>query len=242
MANIKNILTKSKNKKLLADNPTIRSVVELIVDELKDELVTTITAELELAGGKDGLPGSQGERGESGEQGIEGKPGENGTDGQNGALGERGELGMPGEDGVDGNPGKNGKDGKNGSPDKPQAIVDKLNTLTGKVEPSVIKGLEKMILQLGRSIQEVKRIKSKGGGGGGMGNVLHEAFSLTGATSSVTLSSDVATSGFAIWVYFNGQAVSRNDSAGYSISGNVITLNFTPDNGTFLDVIYIRSG
>src|SRR5438046_2033914 len=63
---------------------------------------------------------------------------------KDGIDGRDGRDGKDGEDGRDGLHGEPGKDGKNGSPDSPIVIAEKLNTLEGTVNSSVIKGLPKI--------------------------------------------------------------------------------------------------
>lgn len=55
---------------------------------------------------------------------IEGRPGKDGKDGRDGRDGKDGQKGLPGKD---------------GSPDTPLEIADKLNTLEGAIDASVIK-------------------------------------------------------------------------------------------------------
>lgn len=126
---------------------------------------------------------------------------------------------------------------KDGSPDKPQEIADKLNTLTEKVEMSLIKGLRKTIENLMASIREKKG--GGGQGGGGVGNFQHETKNLTSSTTTVNTTYNVGGAGFAIWAFYQGQQIQRG--TGYTISGKTITLLFTPVDGTFLDIIYIRT-
>lgn len=169
---------------------------------------------------KKGDKGDMGEKGDCGECGIDGKDGLNGKNGLNG---------------LDGRDGKDGKDGIDGLPDKPEEIANKLNTLEEKVERKVIKGLDKIIENLGKRIQETKR----GGGGGGIGNPTSESFTMNGSSTTFTLANNVQASGKAIWVYNNGQWLVPTTH--YSISGKVGTLTFTPQNGEIIDVLYFRA-
>lgn len=112
-------------------------------------------------------------------------------------------------------------------------IADKLNTLEEKVDIKVIKGLEKWLKGIKENIREKK------GGGGGMGTPVHESLPLTAATTTVTTSARIAASGYALWVFYQGQMVARG--VGYTVSGQTITLLFTPVEGTFLDIMFIRT-
>ncbi len=122
--------------------------------------------------------------------------------------------------------------------DKPIVIADKLNTLTEKVDRSVIKGLDKWM----ESIKIALRERKTGGGssgGGGMGNVVTQSTSVSSATTTITLSNKVASGGKAIWLNYNGQQQAY--SVHFTVSGKTISLLFTPQDGTFVDIIYIRS-
>lgn len=110
-----------------------------------------IAQALEAMADKGGIKGYQGEQGEKGDKGDQGEPGQQG---EAGPAGEPGMDGAPGRDGVDGTPGAqgepgrdgvDGKDGLNGSPDTPEQVRDKLQTLLkdARLDASAIKGLEK---------------------------------------------------------------------------------------------------
>lgn len=75
--------------------------------------------------------------------------------------------------------------------------------------------------------------------GGGMGNAQHETKNVSSATTSVSLSSDVAASGRAIWASYQGQFLVYGTH--YTISGKTMTLLFTPQDDTFIDITYIRT-
>jgi len=163
-----------------------------------------------------------------------GPPGEKG-DSIQGPPGPQGDPGNDGQDSiVPGPKGDQGAPGKDGSLDKPKDIAKKLNTLEEAVEISVIRGLEKRFENAFRAIRE------KGGGarGGGMGNVVPESFSINSATTTITLANNVASNGRAIWFNFQGQQQAYG--VHFTVSGRIITLLFTPTDGTFADIIYIR--
>lgn len=126
---------------------------------------------------------------------------------------------------------------KDGSPDKPIEIANKLNTLKEKVDMAVIKGLDNTLRIMSNSIRD-----RKGGGGksgGGMGNAVAQTFSLLSSTTSLTLSNKVASGGKAIWVNYQGQQQAYGTH--FTVSGKVVTLLFTPVDGTFADIIFIRT-
>jgi hypothetical protein len=154
-----------------------------------------------------------------------------------------------GKDGIDGKTlvagidfpmpkdGKDGTDGIDGSPDMPQVIADKLNTLEAKVEMKVIKGLDLFLNNLQRAIKE--KTTTRQFGGGGMGNVETKSVAISSATTTITLDSSVASNGRAIWFNYQGQQQAYGTH--FTVAGNVITLLFTPADDTYADIIYIRS-
>jgi hypothetical protein len=73
-----------------------------------------------------------------------------------------------------------------------------------------------------------------------MGNTQHETKSVGATTTSVVTNYKISGNGYAIWVYYQGQAVIRGE--GYTIGSDrkTINLNFTPIDNSFVDVIYIR--
>ena len=117
-------------------------------------------------------------------------------------------------------------------------IANKLNTLTEKVEQSVIIGLEDWKKKV------VKRLEKGGGsagasGGGGMGLWVHEQFVTSSATTTVTLNKSVAAGSNAILVRYNGQLLDHGVQ--YTISGKVITFTFTLDDSSSVGVTYVRT-
>lgn len=136
-----------------------------------------------------------------------------------------------GDDGVD------GKNGKDGSPDKPLEIAAKLNTTQESVDVTVIKGLKQFMTDIRVAVRG-SGSKTKTQSGGGMGNWVHEQFAVSSATTTVTLSTSVAANGTAIMVRYQGQLLAH--TVQYTISGRVITLGFTPEDDTTVDVTYVR--
>ena len=126
--------------------------------------------------------------------------------------------------------------GEDGSPDTPPEIAKKLNSTKESVKMSVIYGLKEKLEELKKSIK-------KGGGskGGGMGNPQHESFALTDSTTSVMTQYSIAAGGNAIFTArYQGQALIFGTS--YTVSGDNRTINllFTPVNGTYFDITYVR--
>ena len=180
--------------------------------------------------------GDQGEEGEPGKDGADGKDGKDGVDGKDGKDGEKGENGANGKDGVNGKDGADGKDGKDGSPYTAQDIATKLNTLENAIGMNVITGLNEMFANMQRAFNQRER---GGGGGGGMGNAVTQTTALTSGTTTVTLASNVASNGKAIWFNYQGQQQAYGTH--FTVSGKTITLLFTPDDNTYADIIYIRT-
>lgn len=84
--------------------------------------------------GVDGKDGLNGMPGRDGRNGRDGSPGLNGRDGADGLPGKDGRLGKDGLPGKDGRDGKDGRNGIDGSPDSPEDIVNKINSLVLKPE------------------------------------------------------------------------------------------------------------
>lgn len=126
---------------------------------------------------------------------------------------------------------KEGKDGKDGSPDTPHDIVSKINTLTGVLEPSVIKGVattkdlesrdKKVLDGMARIDGRIKLIDQRWGAhGGGKGT----PFAGTSEKSTTTPNGVVTTFAFAhtpTLIFWNGQMQFVGDD--YTVSGTSIT-------------------
>lgn len=137
----------------------------------------------------------------------------------------------------DGRDGERGKDGKDGSPDKPLVVAAKLNTLTEAVDPKVIKGYQKTLERIYTSIRE----KKSSPGGGGMGNVQHQEFSTSSATTSITTSRKIAGGGNALWAYYNGQQLMKGTHFNVGSDQKTITFLIALQDSTKVSVTYIRT-
>jgi hypothetical protein len=71
-----------------------------------------------------------------------------------------------------------------------------------------------------------------------MGNIITETFAVNSATTSITLQNSVASNGRAIWFNYQGQQQAYGTH--FTVTGKTVPLLFTPDDGTYIDVIYIR--
>lgn len=178
----------------------------------------------------------KGDKGDKGRDSV--VPGPIGPRGQDGKsiTGSRGPEGKAST--VPGPKGDKGDKGDNGSPDKPEEIATKLNTLEGAVDMKVIIGLQEMFANIQRAFNR----REKGGGsssGGGMGNWVHERWSISSATTTVSLTSNIAAGGYAHIFRYNGQVLDLDTD--YTVNGKTITLLFTPQDGTVASIAYVRS-
>lgn len=115
-------------------------------------------------------------------------------------------------------------------------MISKINTKEEVIEQKVIKGLVDDLKNIRKSIRE----KRKGGGGGGSaGNWVHEVFATTAATTSVTLTSNVAGNSKKIILRYQGQVLAWGQQ--YTISGKTISFTFTLQDDTFVEVSYERT-
>ena len=141
--------------------------------------------------------------------------------------------------GPQGESGMDGKDGKDGSPDTGEQIAKKLNKTKGTVSMGVIAGLLEEIQALKR---EVRKKGDKGGAAsGGMGNVQHETKQLTALSTTVTTSFPISGGGYAIMgAYYQSALIMRGEH--YTVGGDrkTLTLLFTPEDNTKIDIIYVR--
>lgn len=120
-------------------------------------------------------------------------------------------------------------------------IATKLNETTETVEMGVIKGLMKALEDLKREIKSVAQMKKQGGGGGGMGNIQHETNAVSSATTTVTTQYSISQNGYGIiGAYYQGQLLFRGTH--YTVGGDrkTLTLTFTPDDNTTIDIVYVR--
>ena len=93
--------------------------------------------------------------------------------------------------------------------------------------------------------RKVADIVKRGGGskpaGGGLGNIQHESKSVTSASTTVSTNSKIAGSGYAIWAYYQGQLIMRGVHYTVGTDQKTLTLLFTPQDSTTIDIIYVRT-
>ncbi len=148
-----------------------------LLSELKKEVLEKTQIYLE-----EKMPFYKGEKGDA-------VVGPSGIDGKDSTIpGPKGKVGK--DSTIPGPPGSPGVPGKNGSPDDPQDIAKKVNTLTEAINLTVLKGWKKW----SDSIQRAIAMKEKGGSaqGGGMGNIQHEHTAVSSVTTTVTTTYKVA--------------------------------------------------
>lgn len=136
---------------------------------------------------------------------------------------KKGYTPIKGVDYFDGLPGLSsiGEPGLNGSPDKPQEIADKLNTLEEKVEMKVIKGLNSAFRNL--------RTEQRGGKlGGGQGSWKQKQLSGTiNSSNKVFTFTGESPAQYSERIFLN--YLEQNPFTDYTISGNTITYTTAPD-------------
>ena len=128
--------------------------------KIEDEMMNTFKSYMAQ------IPHLRGEKGDS-IIGPRGPMGAKPVQGINYEIPKNGQMGPKPIAGIDypiPKDGEQGFAGKDGSPDTPQQIANKLNTLTEVIDKSVIKGLDTFLQNLQRSIRE--KTKVFGGGGG----------------------------------------------------------------------------
>lgn len=122
---------------------------------------------------------------------------------------------------------------------KPATIRDGLEALKGddRLDVKAIRGLTDELDKLRKSM-------SAGRGSSGTAALsvshwpLHESFTMNGSDTTVTLSQGVGAAGTAIFgVRYQGQTLDIDNQ--YTVSGNKITLDFTPVNGSTISVSYM---
>ena len=74
-----------------------------------------------------------------------------------------------------------------------------------------------------------------------MGNVIHQATATSSATTTVTTTFRIGGGGYALWVYYNGQLLSRGVQYTVGSDQKTITFTFTLDDSSTVDVIYHRT-
>jgi len=198
----------------------IEEEVESEIREVVDEMISTRLT---------GPQGPQGERGNDGDT-IVGPEGPVGPKGDSivGPVGPQGPMGV----------GKAGKDGKDGSPDTPDQVVEKVNKADKKILLTAIDGLVKELDVIKRTVRE----RGGGGssGGGGMGQPQHETKSVSSASTTVTTTTPISAGGRALWVYYQGQFLVYGTHYTVGADKKTLTLLFTPQDSTSIDITYIR--
>ena len=156
--------------------------------------------------------------------------------------GDRGESGRDGRDGFSPNISKIARDILLQIPhpkDGKDAVVNEDNIIEKIVEKLLKKGGLRIehINGLEAQLRSISSRAALGGGGGGMGDPIHQSFSVSSSTTSITLSDTPTAQGNAIWMYYNGQFLVKGTH--YNVSGKTVSLLFTPADNTTIDVTFI---
>lgn len=139
-----------------------------------------------------------------------------------------------------------------------EAIISKIENDLPKLGERIRDGLELIqeeeeklkILAVGHLEERLRRLEAQATqsrGGGGMSQIaliqamgklfVHQKFSTSSATTTLTLSNKVAGS-VCIWLRYQGQMLHYGDQ--YTVAGSLITFTFTLDNSTEVDVSYLK--
>lgn len=162
-------------------------------------------------------------------------------------------------DGVDGKDGEDGKtpikgvdyfDGE--TPDIEEVVLQVLEQipeqvhLTGEDMRNALEALpegEKLSISAIEGLEEeLKKVKRTGQSFGSVPSMVsnspqHEAFTMDGVATTVTLTQAVAAQGTAVFVRYQGQLLDHTTM--YTVNGNKITfVGFTPESGTIISVTY----
>lgn len=233
MSTLAENIAKKRLKKGGDLNDLIVSTVEILVKEhlkkqdlepiIRDQVDSSLTKAMKEAfKGDPGDPGNDAEPVSVDEDGIitrvlaqipAPKPGKKGDKG----------------DSIKGDP------GNDGSPDTPKEVVAKVNQ-NGGVEMKAVKGLVELFDEFRTAIQRKGGGK---GGGGGMGQLIPYTITCDGVTTSFTLPYKVGLKGRAIWAYYEGSYLVPN--TGFTISGKTLSTLFTGEDGTHIDVLFVRT-
>jgi hypothetical protein len=135
---------------------------------------------------------------------------------------------------------KSGKDGKDAQEVNLNALTQKVLSLIPKPkkEKITIETVENLSQELD-TIRKNIRANNTAKGGGGMGAWVHQAFSTSSATTTVTLSNNVAANSTALLVRYNGQLLAHGVQ--YTISGKTISFTFTLDDNSTVDCTFVRT-
>ena len=210
-------------------NGLIRTQVERFKDEIKQELQSLLQESI----GEEGALALKGERGFTPQRGIDYlKPEEIETI-------KKEITPIKGQHYFDGLPGKNGTN----------VSLKDLQYFIGKELKKIPKdmSLEKAHKEIVKILEELRKeielLKNRPQtpvygkrGGGGMSDPRHESFTGDGSTTSFTLARSVAASGTAIIVRYNGQV--QDLTTHYTVAGAVVSMTFTPADGTTISITY----
>lgn len=115
-----------------------------------------------------------------------------------------------------------------------EKVRNKLELLKGedRLDKSAVKGLE----DLEKYVYKIPTGRVVAGAG--MNLETHERFDVGASTTTITLQDAPGANGNAISLYYNGVFLPKGAANSYTVNGKVITLNFTPEASTVIDVTY----
>lgn len=198
-----------------------RDEVRRLFEQFRGEMMQEIKRTLMETVGEEGAVQIKGDRGYSPAKGVDYNDGAPGRDGQNG---------------------RNGRDGKDADPEEVAKIVltrlpkpVKAASKEKKLRVEDVEGLKEMLEAIRRQAAQ------SGSSGGGMGNITHQHTAVSSATTTVTTTSKISGGGFAIWAFYNGQMIARGTDYTVGTDFKTLTLTFTPQDSTVMDIVYIRT-
>ena len=215
----------------------LSSDIKLLYDEIKNIEgsfdISGVEKEIETL--KESISSIELQKGDKGDKGDKGK---DGKDGKNGKDGTNGKDGLNGRDGID------GLNGKDGSPDTPEQIIEKINTLENVIDIKTIKdfpkieGTEDIKRQVDTIGNQVLRLLSKqqqSSGGGTWGSITGTLSNQTDLQNALNLKYDASNPAG----YITASSIPTNISAftndvgyitssalsGYTPTSRTITIN-----------------
>ena len=211
----------------------LSSDIKLLYDEIKNIEgsfdISGVEKEIETL--KESISSIELQKGDKGDKGDKGK---DGKDGKNGKDGTNGKDGLNGRDGID------GLNGKDGSPNTPEQIIEKINTLENVIELKTIKdfpkieGTEDIKRQVDTIGNQVLRLLSKqqqSSGGGTWGSITGTLSNQLDLQNALNLKYDasnpagyITTSALSGYLQNNVGIAGGTTLIGGTASGNNLTL------------------
>ena len=225
---------KLAREKLIEKEPSLATAFRVQDVEERVDIIENgakeIEKKVEEVSKQEGPKGERGEKGDQGDSGYTPVKGVDYFDGRDGIDGKDGKdgVGVSGKDGVDGLP------GKNGSPDTPEQIVGKLNTLEEAVDYKVLKNtptVRDIILEIKKLPEnerlDISDIRNWNQPGKGKQDLRWHGSGLTFGSSPMVQYA----------VVIGGTNNQLAQVSGLGTSGQVLTSNGTGSSPTWQDVV-----